>query len=456
MSVPAYPQRWLAAAIMMVAVLMDLIDITIVNVALPTIRRDLGASSTQLEWVISAYMLAFAATLIVAGSFGDLIGRKRIFLTGIAVFGVASLAAAVAQNPGELITARVVQGGAAAAMTPQLLATFRTIFAGKERGKAFGLYGAVLGFASAAGLVLGGVLTQADLFGWSWRSIFIVNIPIALFSFIAAARFVPETREHSAGRPDLAGAALLAGALVAITYPLLEGRQLGWPVWGWLLLGAGVAALILLGVLEARGSRPQVAHLLRPGLFRIPAFTAGLGVQVTFAAGLQGFFLIFAVWVQTGQHYTPLRAGLTTVAFSVGSFLTAGATIPLALRYGRLVLFGGALMLAAGIAGVGLGAQHVGSGDNPWPLVPGLVLAGAGLSFLVIPLANVVLAVVPARVAGGASGLFNTAQQVGGALGVAMIGTIFFNRVSSHAFHDAFTYTAPAAATGEMQAADEP
>src|SRR5439155_683660 len=224
----------------------------------------------------------------------DLFGRKRVFRTGIAGFGIASLAAGLAQNPAERIAARVVQGAAAAAMIPQLLATFRTIFTHAERGKAFGMYGAILGFASALGLVLGGVLTDANLFGWSWRSVFFVNVPVAVLAFVAAARLVPETRDRSAGRPDLTGAALLAAALLA------------------------------------------------------------------------------------------------------------SAAVPLAQRYGRYVLCGGGLLLAAGTAAIQLGAGHVGTGTDPWPVVPGLVLAGAGLSLLVIPLANVVLAAVPSQAAGGA------------------------------------------------------
>src|SRR5215469_10308838 len=363
-----YPRRWLAAVAMMIAVLMDMIDVTIVNVALPTIRRDLGASATQLEWVVSAYMLAFAAALITAGSLGDLLGRKRLFLAGIATFGLASLAAGLAQTPGELIAARIVQGAAAAVMTPQLLATFRTVFSAKERGQAFGLYGAVLGFASAIGLLLGGILTSADLFGWSWRSVFFVNIPVALVSLVLAARFVPETRERSARRPDLIGAALLTAALVAIVYPLLEGRSLGWPTWIWLLLAAGLVTLGVLGLVEERRHHSRVAPLLRTKLFRIPAFTAGLGVQLAFAAGLQGFFLIFTIWVQAGQHYSPLRAGLTTVAFSVGSFVLAPIAVPLAQRYGRLVLAAGGVLMAAGLAGVDVGAHHVGTSTSPWPL----------------------------------------------------------------------------------------
>ena len=439
----SYPGRWLAAGAMMAALLMDMIDVTIVNVALPTIRRDLAASAAQLEWVVSAYMLAFAAVLITAGSLGDLFGRKRLFLIGITVFGLASLGAGLAQAPGQLIAARVVQGAAAAVMTPQLLATFRTMFSGRERGQAFGVYGAVLGLASAAGLLLGGLLTSANVFGWGWRSVFFVNVPVALFSLVMSARFVPETREQSSRRPDFAGAALLTAALVAVVYPLLEGRSLGWPGWIWGVLAGGVAVLVALVLTEARRQHARVAPLLRTQLFRVPAFAAGLGIELAFAAGLQGFFLVFMLWLQGGQHYSPLRAGLTTVAFSAGSFLFAAQAVPLARRYGRLVLVAGGLLLAAGVAGVDAGAHYVGGGTSPWPLVPGLVVAGAGLALLVIPLVNVVLAAVPAEAAGGASGVFSTAQQLGGAIGVAVAGTIFFSDLSRQPFVTAFIHTAP-------------
>jgi EmrB/QacA subfamily drug resistance transporter len=438
-----YPRRWLAAAVMIGAATMDLIDITIVNVALPTIRSELDASGTQLEWVVSAYMLAFAATLIVAGSFGDALGRKRIFVAGVAVFGLASLAAGLAQTPGELIVARVVQGAAAAAMLPQLLGTFRAMFAHEERGKALGVYGAVLGLASALGLVLGGALTQADVFGWSWRTVFVVNVPIAVICTVAAARVVPETRERGAGRPDLLGAALLAAAIVAIAYPLLEGRANGWPLWGWLVLAGGIAGLVALGAVEERRQHARIAPLLSTRLLRIPAFVAGLVVQFAFSAGMQGFFLVLAVWLQTGRAFSPLSAGLTALAFSVGSFLLAGGAVPLAQRYGRLVLSSGGALMAAGALGVALGARHVGHGSNPWPIVPGLAIAGVGLSLLIIPLANVVLAAVPADVASGAGGSFSTAQQLGGAVGVAVVGATFFSALERHSFTTSFEHAIP-------------
>ena len=438
-----YPGRWLAAIVLIVGALMDMIDVTIVNVALPSIRRDLHASATQLEWVVSGYMLAFAATLIIAGNLGDKFGRKRLFLSGAALFGLASLAAGLSGSGAELIAARVVQGAAAAAMAPQVLATFRVIFGRAERGKAFGVYGAMLGFASAIGLVLGGLLTGANLFGWEWRSVFYVNVPVAVAALIAGARFVPETKDPGARRPFVAGAVLLAGSLVAIVYPLLEGRQLGWPAWVWALMAAGVAGLVVLGLIEARRTSTTVAPLLRAGLFRVPAFAAGMGIQLAFFAGMQGFFIAFALWLQAGEHFSPLKAGLTAVAFSVGSFIAAPVAVPLAQKAGRRILAGGAVLMVVGIGGVALAAPHVGVNGSPWPIVPGLVVAGAGLALLVIPLVNVVLAAVPAEVAGGASGLFSTAQQLGGALGVALLGSVFFGYLGGHSFEAALVHTAP-------------
>jgi EmrB/QacA subfamily drug resistance transporter len=437
--------RRLAAGVLIVGALMDMIDVTIVNVALPTIRRSLHASSTQLEWVVSGYMLAFAAALIVAGSLGDRFGRKRVFLFGVALFGAASMCAGLSSTGAELIAARVVQGAAAASMAPQVLATFRVIFTTtKDRGQAFAAYGAMLGFASAIGLVLGGVLTDANLFGWSWRAVFFVNLPVAVIALIAGLRLVPETRDPVARRPNLAGGAILAASLVAIVYPLLEGRQLGWPAWVWIVLVAGLLGVAGLAVAEERRPQAQTAPLLRARLLRVPAFAAGLGVQMAFSAGMQGFFLMFALWLQVGEHFSPLRAGLTAVAFSVGSFIGAPAAVPLAQKYGRRILVIGALLMAGGIAALSAFVSHVGIDGSPWPVVPGLVVAGMGLALLVIPLVNVVLAAAPAEAAGSASGIFSTAQQLGGAVGVALLGTVFFGSVGSgHSFADALRHTAP-------------
>lgn len=414
-----HPRRWAAAVVMMVAALMDLVDVTIVNVALPSIGQDLGASESALQWTVSAYLLGFAATLIVAGRLGDRYGRKALFLSGTVGFGLASLMCGIAQTPGQLIAARAVQGVAAAVLMPQVLGSFHSLFQGKERGKVFGLYGAVAGFASAVGLLLGGVLTDADLFGLGWRSVFLVNVPVAAVTAVLAAVVVPATRERSGARPDLIGSLVLAGGLVAIVLPLVQGREYGWPVWGWALMGAGVLAIAAL----AR------RRTVLPGrMFRVRAFSYGLAVQLLFALGMQGFFLVYAIWLQGGQRYAPLQAGVLMLAFSVGGFLTAPAADPLAERLGRIVPVAGAVAMAGGFGWVwaamdGAAAVHTAA----WPMVPGLVVAGAGLGLLVVPLVNIVLSTAPSELAGGASGIFTTAQQFGGALGAAVVGTAFFS-----------------------------
>lgn len=436
-------QRQVATSVLIVAALMDMIDVTVVNVALPTIRAGLGASSTELEWVVSAYMLAFAAFLIPSGSLGDAFGRRRVFAIGVGVFGAASLAAGLAQSPGALIACRFVQGAAAAAMTPQILATFRSMYTGEARGKVFAVYGAVLGLAAGIGLIIGGALTEANLFGWHWRSVFFVNVPIAILVLVATLRFVPETYHPAPRRPDALGAAMLALTVAAVAYPLLEGRRLGWPAWAFAVLAAGISVLLLLVWREARRDEDVDARapLIRPRLLAIPAFSIGLAVQFAFSAALQGFSVIFTVWLQLGQGFSPLRAGLTMVAFSVGSLFVAPFSVEAAHKWGHRALSLGGLLLAAGVIAVEVGARHV-RGTGPWPLTPGLVIAGAGLALLVIPLVNVVLAAVPGRAAGGASGLFSTAQQLGGAVGVAVLGTIFFSS-STRPLRVSFTHTVP-------------
>jgi predicted MFS family arabinose efflux permease len=209
-------------------------------------------------------------------------------------------------------------------------------------------------------------------------------------------------------------------------------------------MGAGALTLLGLGLLEERRQHTRVAPLLRTRLFRIPAFTAGLTVQLAFSAGLQGFFVVFALWLQTGMHFSPLGAGLTALGFSVGSFALAPIAVPLAQEHGRRVLACGGVLMALGVLGLELGARHVGTGGDPWPIMPGMVVAGAGLSLLIIPLVNVVLAAVPREAAGGASGLFSTAQQLGGALGVAIVGTFFFDHLERHSFTASFKYATPA------------
>ena len=431
----AYPRRWIAAAVMIVAALMDMIDATIVNVALPTIRADLGASATQVEWIVTAYLLPFASLLLVSGRLGDLVGRRRLFLIGTALFGAASLVCAMAGSPGVLIAARAAEGAAAAMLTPQVLATFREIFEGEERGAAFGMYGAMAGFAAAIGVIAGGLLTD----GFGWRSIFYINVPVAAVLIPAALALVPETRSATARRPSLLGSLGLLASLVAIVAPLLEGRRLGWPAWCFALIALGLAGLVVL----ARTDAHRAAPLIPTRLFRVPAFSAGVLVQALFSAAMEGFALSFALWLQAGQGYSPTHAGLTLLAFCAGSFIAVGPAVSLAPKLGRLVLSAGGVLMAGGTLGIALVAHNGATPVSTWALVPWLLVAGIGLGFLVVPLVNVVLSAIGREEAGEASGVFGTAQQFGGALGVAAVGTVFFAHVGGPTLTSAFTAALP-------------
>jgi MFS family permease len=362
----------------------------------------------------------------------------------VAVFGLASLGAGLSRTAAELIAARIVEGAAAGALVPQVLATFRVSLDGKTRLTAFGVYGAVAGLAAAVGVILGGVLTQYSLLGLGWRAVFLVNVPVCLIITAAAIRYVPESRA-AGSRLDLPGGAVLAASLAAVVYPLLQGQSLGWPVWSFVLLAAGVLGVAVLAAIEHARERHGVTTLLQTGQFRYRAFSAGIATQALFGLGLQGFSFTFILWVQLGHGFSPLKVGLTLVALSAGAVLTTPQAGQLAARLGNRVLITGGILLAAGTLVVTVPAWADATTASPWPLLAGLAVAGAGLGLLVVPLVNVVLAAVPASSAGGASGTFSTAQQLGGALGVAILGTVFFARTGAH-LNDAFAVTAPIAA----------
>ncbi|WP_329549979.1 MFS transporter [Streptomyces sp. NBC_01356] len=447
-----YPKRWAAAFVMILAALLDMIDASIVNTALPSIGKSLRAAPADLEWTVSAYMLGFASALIIAGHLGDRYGRKALFLSGVALFGLASLASALATGPEMLIASRAVQGVAAAVVLPQVLGSFRTMFDDGERGKAFALYGAISGLGTAVGVLLGGVLTDWNLFGWGWRTIFAVNIPLAILVLVLGALWIPGSTKNKRGRIDLPGNVILAGGLVAIVLPLVEGRANGWPLWGWLCMAAGVLAIACVAIYESR--RGIENPLLPAGLFRKPAFTAGLLIQMLFYAGMSGFMLVFTIWLQSGQGYTPTQAGVLMIAFSAGSILGAPMVDGLVEKLGRNVLILGGLIMAGGLTWVRFAADDAAQAHTgAWPLVPGLVLAGVGLILLVIPLVNTILSAVPGQLAGGASGILSTAQQFGGAIGVAVIGNVFFTHAQNKGLTDGIVHAAPWAIGGYIACA---
>jgi len=427
------PRRWVALAVVLVAGFMQLVDISIVNVAIPSIQRDLDATYSQIQWVLAGYQLAFAVTLITGGRLGDIFGRKRLFMLGMAGFTLASALCGLAQSPEMLIGSRFLQGVMGALMFPQVLSVIQVAFPPRQRGAAFGIFGATIGLATITGPLVGGLLIEADLLGLEWRPIFLVNVPIGIGALVAAALYLGESRAPRALRLDLAGVVLATGGLLLLVYPLVQGRDLGWPAWTFASMAASVLVLAAFAAWERRKKAADGSPLVDLALFRQRAFVAGLLVAAILFMGIPAFFLTFTLWLQVGLGFSALHAGLTGVPFAVGSALASTASVRLAPRLGRRILTLGTLLLAIGMGAVIWTVDRYGGGTHSWQLIPALAICGLGLGCTVAPLVNVVLAGIRGQDAGAASGVLTTAQQVGGAVGVAVIGVIFFGLLSSQA-----------------------
>jgi EmrB/QacA subfamily drug resistance transporter len=426
---PLNPRRWLALAVVMLAVAIDLIDTTIVNVAIPSIQEDLGATAAAIEWIVAGYTLAFAVLLITGGRLGDAFGRKRLFLLGVAGFTLASAIAGLAQTPEGLIAARVGQGALAALMVPQVLSMIQVHFPREERPKAYGMYGAFAGIATISGPIVGGLLVQADLFNLGWRPIFLINVPVGIATLVAAARLVPESRAEHAQRFDFTGVGLVSGALLLLLYPLVQGRELDWPAWSFVSMAASVPAFALFAWHQRRRSRGSGSPLVPLGLFRQRAFVGGVLAGLVFFSGVASFFLVLTITLQSGLGFSPLHTGLTALPWSIGIAAASGASLQLAPRLGRRLTVTGALVMAAGMGAVLLAVDRDGADLSSWALAPGLLSAGLGMGMVAPTLIDVALAGVRGRDAGSASGVVNTSLQLGGAIGIAVIGVIFFGQL---------------------------
>lgn len=424
---PALQNRWPAAAALFLAAFMNLLDVTIVNLALPSIRADLNATSTQLEWVLVIYVLAFAAGLLPFGRFGDVFGRKRMFNWGIVGFMLASMACGFAQNIELLISGRALQGIAGAMMVPQVLAIIHVIFPAEEKGKVIGLFAMVNSLGAVAGPIIGGALVSANLAGLEWRPIFFLNIPLGILSLIGALRFIPKVRAEHAVLPDWIGAGLFALAVTSLTFPLVEGRHLGWPVWCFVLM---FLAIILFGIflkLQFRRDGEAKTQLLPVSLMKDRAFMIGLMVVTLFFSGIAGVMFMLAVFLQSGFGFTPLSAGLAMVPQPVGVMTASLITSRLGSKWldGRVSV--GALMLFAGMC---LLRHVIGTAESTLAafdfLVP-LLITGLGMGTAIVALFQSVLSRVSGQDAGAGSGILQAFQQVGIIIGIALIGQIFFN-----------------------------
>jgi len=433
----ADPRRWKALAVVLIASFMILLDISIVNVAIPSVQRDLGATYSEIQWVLAGYQLAYAVVLITGGRLGDIFGRKRLFLIGVSGFTVASLICGLAPNPVALIAARVFQGLMAALMYPQVLSVIQVSFPPRERGAAFGVFGGVIGVASISGPLLGGLLIQADIHiggtALLWRPIFLVNLPIGIGAVIAALIYLRESRAPTVPRLDIPGVVLATVGLFLIAFPLVEGRDAGWPIWAYLMLAGGALVLIAFSRYIRMRAATGGSPLVEPELFGDRAFVVGSSIAMVFLAGVPAFFLTFSLYLQIGLGFSALQTGLTTLPFALLSATASGLSIRLAPRLGKRILSVGSLALIAGMIGLWITVKAAGTGLTGYEMIPALAVCGAGLGLVVAPLINIILAGIRAGSAGSASGVLTTVQQIGGALGVAVIGIIFFGQVTSYA-----------------------
>jgi EmrB/QacA subfamily drug resistance transporter len=432
------PRRWITLAVLLLAAFMNLLDISIVNIAIPSIQRNLHASYADVQWALAGYTLAYALVLITGGRLGDTFGRKRLFLVGVAGFTLMSVLCGAAQSSGMLIGCRVAQGAFGAIMIPQVLSVIQVIFPAAERIKALAAFGVTAGLGTVSGPLIGGLLTQHNLFGLDWRPIFLINVPVGILAFAASMVLVRESRAPQPPRLDPGGVALISVALLALLYPLVQGRQLGWPAWTFASMAASLPLFGLFVAYEIAKDRRDGSPLVQLGLFRRRSFAVGIMIAVTFFLGVTSFALIMTLFLQVGFGFGPLHAGLTFLPFSGGVLVSSGAAARLAPRFGRGVTMAGAAVMAAAMAGLIATVHHYGVAVTTWDMVPALVLAGLGMGAVLAPLADIVLDRVPAQHAGSASGVFNTSLQLGASIGVAVIGVIFFGLLGSQ--------SAPAAA----------
>jgi EmrB/QacA subfamily drug resistance transporter len=431
----ARASRWAALPVVLAGTFMVVLDFFIVNVALPSMQHGLHASGSAIEWVVAGYSLTSAVFLISAARLGDQIGRRRAFSLGLGLFTVASAACGIAGTPTVLVLARLFQGVGAALLMPNVLSIIGATYAGADRTRALGIYGLVMGLAAVGGQLIGGVLVQADIAGLGWRSCFLINVPLGVAALALAPRLVAESRGERGKGLDLTGTLLVTAGVTAVVLPLVEGRQLGWPLWTWVSLALAPVILATFALHQRRLASRGGAPLLAPALFRQRSVSAGLVTQLAFWCGQASFFLVLALYLQQGRGMTALHAGLVFTILAA-AYVVASAQAPaLVEHYGRGLLAVGALVLAAGHGLLLAAVGHIGVGGSVAVLVPGLVLIGAGMGLVIVPLTSTIMGGVGQEQAGAVSGALSTMQNVGGALGVAITGVIFFGAVHSGYAH---------------------
>ncbi|MFY9889125.1 MAG: MFS transporter, partial [Streptosporangiaceae bacterium] len=399
-----------------------------------------------LEWIVSGYALAYGLALVPSGRAGDRFGHKKLFLIGLTLFTLASVACGISQTQGEIIAARIVQGLGAGLFFPAISATIQHSFTGPARSKAFGVLGAVIGVSTAMGPLLGGVIIAAAGTDDGWRWVFLVNLLIGAVAIPMAAWRLPRGEARTRRGFDPVGLSLLTAGLLLLLVPLVEGQQAGWPAWTWICFGCCVPAFALLAAWELGSDKHGGDPLLKPGLLRQTSFSAGAVFAIAFFGGFSSIFFTLSILWQEGLAHSALITGLVIAPYSVGTLIAAANSDKLSARLGRLVLVLGCTLLLIGLALVILVLHLAGPGVTGWDLIGPLLLAGVGTGMTIAPNQDFVLATVPRHEAGTAAGILGTSQRVGTAIGIAIIGTVLFGslkfRPGPHAVASAFTHSA--------------
>ncbi|OIJ94491.1 MFS transporter [Streptomyces sp. MUSC 14] len=418
------------------------VDFFIVNVAIPSLQRNMHATSAEIQLVAATFNIGLSAMLITGGRLGDLYGRRKVFSIGLALFTLSSLACGIAPNMAELIVARAVQGASAALVIPQVLGILTTAYTGKARVAAFNAYGITMGASAVFGQLIGGLLIKADIFGWDWRTIFLINAPIGAVVLLLTPKKVPESRAEGRTGLDWTGVILVTAGLSAIVVPLVQGREQGWPTWTWECLIAAVPLLAAFWWTQRRKAARDRSPLVHPSLFEDRAFGVGVASLLVFFAAMASFFLVLALYLQEGRGLSALRSGLLFIPLGLGFFIGSAQSPKVAAKLGKQVLTIGALIQAVGNVALAVTAWELdGSGSVAW-CIPAMVISGFGMGFVIAPLASLVLEGVAPHHAAAASGVFSTAQEMGNAIGIAVIGVVFFGVVGhgtgAHPYAHAF------------------
>jgi EmrB/QacA subfamily drug resistance transporter len=439
----ALPGRWLGYTAVLAAAVMDLLDSTIANVAAPSIRTSLGGSYADLQWIAASYTLAMAVALLVGGRLGDMFGRKRVLLTGMAGFVAGSAVCAAAQSTSMLITARLLQGAFGAVMIPQCFAIPREIFSPQESKKAWGIFGPLMGLSAVLGPVVAGILIHADLFGTGWRMIFGINLPIGIAALAVGAKFLPDVTPAARGvRLDAAGVLLAGAGAFLLVFPLVQGRELGWPAWTLVMLAASLPVLAGFARHQVLRSRAGLSPLVEPSVFRKRSYVAGVAFAIAFTASMGGMILTLGVFLQVGLGYTALHSALATAPWAVGALFGSAASAMLMGRLGRRILHIGLVLMGSGVLGLYAVFQTAGASLTAWQLLAPLVVGGAGMGAIFVPLFDIILGGVEPHEIGSASGTLQAVQQLGMTLGIAVLGTVFFDVLNTHSAVAAASVTA--------------